>query len=83
MKKLLSILVIILGCISCKPDFKDGDYWIIVEKSKYEYSTISEKTYQYKLEKYRKYEADDYFECYEYFVSKKSYEIGDTLFFNK
>jgi hypothetical protein len=84
MKKLLSILVIILGCISCAYDFKDSDYWIIVEKSKYEYSKISEKTYKYKLEKYRKYEANNYFECCEYFyISEKSYEIGDTLFFNK
>lgn len=83
MKKLLSILVIILGCISCTHDFRDGDYWIVIEKSQYEYSEISEKTYKYQLEKYRKYDAGHFFECYGYLVSEKSYEIGDTLFFNK
>lgn len=77
MKKLILLIVILISCTSCTKSFRDDDTFVILSKTekagqkyKYEY-----KIYHYIQDKY----LDDAY----IYKSNISYEVYDTIRFNK
>ena len=76
MKKIITLIIILLSCVSCTVQFRYDDTFVI--KSISESDSYSRYEYLYEIKHYDINSA--YYETF-YFKSNEKYEIGDTIIF--
>lgn len=77
MKKIITLIIILLSCVSCTVQFRYDDTFVI--KSISEADSYSRYEYVYEIKHYDVNRA--YFNTFN-FKSNEKYEIGDTIIFN-
>jgi hypothetical protein len=78
MKKILTLLIVLIMCVSCVDVYRTDDYFVVYSKEMQNGTYQSEYKYDYKVNHFMTTSNGDFYLNNYYIHSNDNYELGDT-----